>query len=145
MKKNKNYNLYILAILAILAILFIIFMGITMKETFNTAMKYDTISYPPDFRPTQIEKNNITLNEQVVMYKPDTEYKNYDMPDMPIENTSYASCLNTCVSNPNCRGIVTDFDKSQEKGRCWLKKSMNEENREYTTGRYSTLLNRAIK
>ena len=143
MKKNKNYNLYILAILAILAILFILFMGITIKETL--AMKYDTISYPPDFRPTQIEKNNITNIEQVVMYKPDTEYKKNDMPDMPIQNTSYASCLNTCVSNPKCRGIVTDFEKSEEKGRCWLKQSMNEEAREYTTGRYSTILNRVIK
>ena len=142
MKKIKNFNY--LYILAILAILFIIIITIKMKESFSY-IKYD---YPPNYIPNRSLYNDSTKKYYDVMYKYNTDYPNNDK--FTSTNTSYATCLDGCIGDFFCRGIVTDFDQTNnnsKKGTCWRKKKMNENDRRTTsssTPRYSTLLNKNL-
>ena len=150
-KIKKCNNLYILAILAILALLFIIIMSITMKMKESLTYKY--IPYAAntdkkesnDFLPTHIERNTDTSMNKHVMYKDGIDYPDNDI--MYLENTTYTNCLNGCINEKKCIGIVTNFEQDTSNpsieiktGKCLLKNKMDSSKAQ--TNRFSTILNR---
>jgi hypothetical protein len=135
MKKIKNNKyLYILATLAILSLLFIIFITMNIKESY-TSNKLST-----EFIPNRIQRGQssdpIYNLDMAVMYQKDTEYTDNDISHntfKPGTSGMYERCFNSCLNDPSCNGIVTDFEKGKidddsEKHplnyNCWMKSSM---------------------
>ena len=145
--KNKFNNLYILAILAIL---FIIIMGITMnmKEPYA----YTPYTYETGFVPTHVARyspdstNPLKFNsppayqyqDTPIMYSSNEDHPNNTIRTMTSQN--YTSCVNSCITEPTCKGIVTDF-KQSDRGTCDLKNKMDDTTRKTISNKYSTRIN----